>query len=151
MAKRGRDHLISSTPITTQRVPRLAPSFRVTPTNYAAVLAPLSVPLTEIEDRRTFHPLGRFRPPRLVNGVAAQVGLVNRGKPSVASPSLSKFNRSLRSQTKALVAFQEPDRVVMCLRRKQRREVLHAKGIAGSKMRFRAPRRTPFSEVSCRR
>lgn len=149
MGKRGRDHSKTHTPISTRSVPRFALSPSVAPTNYRAILDQFRpVTLTEVEDRRTHHPLGSFRPPRTVSGVAARVGLAERTVPARARPSL--INRKLRSQTKALVAFQEPNRVVMCIRRKQRRQVLHAKGIAGSRMRMRSPRKNAWSSISCR-
>lgn len=54
------------------------------------------------------------------------------------------------------VGFQHPWQVMICIRRKRRREVLHALDIAGRRFRsgsggggWKRPRRTQFSEVRC--
>lgn len=135
-------------PTSTPRVRTISPSFSVTPTNWRSVLSPPSrVSLQEIEDRRLFNPLGRFAPPKTLSGTPASVTV--RNKPPTAKQRASSFHNKVRSQTKAVLTFQEPSRTVMCIRRKERREVLFAKGGAGSR-RMRPPKRTPWSNISCR-
>lgn len=54
------------------------------------------------------------------------------------------------SQTKALVAFADPDKVHICLRRRVRKQIMHALGKAGKGSRFfKKPRRNEFSSVHC--
>lgn len=95
------------------------------------------LPVLAIEDRRQWHP-APFRPAQALQRPAARV--VARQKPNQWQPS----------QTKAILAFADPDKVAICARRSRRRQVLFAfkrtaKG-AGSKRR-----RNEFSNVSCRR
>lgn len=92
-------------------------------------LSSFSIP----SDRRVFHPDGHFRRPDAFVRVAADL----RVTPS--SP-----RRSLPFS----VSFRDPSRVHLCVRRKVRREVLFAKGGAGSR-KMRPPRRNYFSSVRC--
>lgn len=90
-----------------------------------------------MEDRRTFHPAGpRMRP----------AGSVLRGDSRwVARPT------RLFSDVSARVGFAVPKRVAICVRRKQRKEVLHALNFhgKGSGGVSRRRRRTEFSNVDC--
>lgn len=87
----------------------------------------------EVEDRRFYHPLGTsapaasFKKPR--HTLAA-------GKPF--SPKVSPL----------ISAFSAPSGVLICVRRKQRKEVLHALQKTG-KVGQRRPRRSEFSSVQC--
>lgn len=108
-------------------------------------------PLGEHEDRRTWHPNGIFRPARSFWGrpMFHRLVLVDR------LHRLQGRRRSLDrvrglSQTHAVVAFREPDRVLVCVRRAVRREVMHAIGKAGGTGQ-RPPKRSWLSSVSCRR
>lgn len=103
-------------------------------------VAPLD-PLVELEDNRTYHPSGRNRAPRF----AARLTARNR-QPSRYQ---AKVGFRPRSQTKAVIAFADPDQVVLCVRRKERREVLFAKRRHGRGGR-RPRRRTWKSQISCR-
>lgn len=63
-------------------------------------------------------------------------------------------SKSYRENTISLtprIAFAEPKRVAVCVRRHRRREVLHALGIAGGKGAglHRKRRRNEWSDVSC--
>lgn len=89
--------------------------------------------LREVEDRRTFHP-ARIR-------TAAPI--FSRSSTRLVAP------RSVRGAfPSSKVGFAVPHDVAICVRRKQRKEVLHAKGRAGGKVsRFR--RRNEFSNVKC--
>lgn len=90
-----------------------------------------------ILDRRAYHPEPRFmRPPGAVERKAARLNTDNLG-------------RSVRDQMMR-VRFAMPDKVAICLRRKARREVLHAldltrrSGKGGAKRR-----RNTYSSVRC--
>lgn len=84
------------------------------------VQAPSPVTLSQFEDLRTFHPEGALRAPLTVFGNPATWSV--SGGPSksnsVVHPSWGGLGRSRE--------FFAPGRVVMCVRRKQRREVLFA-------------------------
>jgi hypothetical protein len=86
---------------------------------------------TEIEDRRrfSFHPHKVYTVRR---AVASNQGM----KPRHFGYSYQGLN------------FVNPNRALVCARRKSRREVIHAKGVAGSKVR--KPRRNLLSKYSCR-
>lgn len=91
--------------------------------------------LSEIEDRRLFSP-PVFAPARTLSGVARLFLAPARSKPKVASGHVG-------------LSFSAPRATLVCIRRQRRKEVLHAKGVAGSKVA--RPKRGHFSSVSCRR
>lgn len=97
-----------------------------------------SSPFLVMEDRRTFHPLCDLRP--VASFVKSAARVVAKQRVNFPQPS----------QTKAILAFADPRRVLVCLRRKIRREVLHAKRVAGSGKPMRKPRRNSLSSISCR-
>lgn len=116
----------------------------------SVIRSPLSVVtptvLQEIEDRRTYHPLGRSRPARFSTGGPSHVTVKDR-------PRNGRFRYSDpfgSSGTKAFVAFTRPSAVAICVRRKTRKEVLFAKRKAGRGGSQRRHRRNWFSKVSCR-
>lgn len=139
MAKRGRRDIftsLSQKPIATHRVPT---PHRFDPVSYKTnkLAFDLVRDLRLIEDRRTFYP-GKVRPVVSIS-VGAPARLRIKQNPRFNAPS----------QTKGIVAFQQPDRLPVCVRRHTRREVLFAKGVGGSKKPQRKPRRNAFSDVSC--
>lgn len=98
--------------------------------------------LSEVDDGRTWHPDPFSRPDRTLSGGRARLQAPpirgrtgSRSSPAVFSP---------------VVAFQGPSRVLVCVRRARRKEVLHAKGFYG-KRRLRKPTRSVLSNISCRR
>jgi len=101
--------------------------------------------LRAIEDRREFHPEGEFRP--------ARGFLYPRHRLVVKVPLRGVESRVPDTYTPVVplgVSFKAPRQVAICVRRKQRREVLHAMGQTGRGSRFhRAPRRNVYSEISC--
>lgn len=139
MAKktRRRDISIFSPPIATRSVPHRT---RLGPVSYKTNRFALDLirDLRMIEDRRTHYP-GLVRPVVTI---------------TVGQPARLKLKQNPRynapSQTKGIVAFQQPERLPVCIRRHQRREVLFAKGVGGSKKPQRKPRRNAFSDVSCK-
>lgn len=101
------------------------------------------------EDRRFWSPptssLSQdlaWAPARRLGGSVARLAL-----PARRSPPSKPSRRVLWPS--AAIGFEAPRSVVICIRRKIRREVIHARGIAGS--RVRPGRRGPYSSISCRR
>ena len=93
-------------------------------------------PLRTLEDRRTWHPGSvptAWEPAKVIGGRPARLRASRR--PSLLSPS-------------PVVAFDVPERVAVCVRRKTRKEVIHAKGVAGG--RVRRPSRSIYSSISCK-
>ena len=87
-----------------------------------------------LEDRRLFHPEQAFRP-------ALSFGMIRQQRVVVR-----KANRRDTVVPSAL-AFPVPRKVAICQRRKERREVMIARGVGGS----RAPkRRNYFSDIRCK-
>lgn len=97
--------------------------------------------LREIEDRRTWHPQGPQRAARSFN----------RPLHRLALPNTSNAYEDLFSPFKmARVAFDTPRNVLVCVRRKIRREVMHALGFAGSGSGSQKPRKySEYSHISC--
>jgi len=86
-----------------------------------------------VEDRRTFHPLKQERNPRTyVGGYSRVVPKVSLGQPFEPPTHLSFF---------------EPQKVLLCARRAIRRQVLHAKKIAGG-TGIRTPRYNAWTTSS---
>lgn len=117
-----------------------ADAFDIANRRLLSPLAPLD-PLVELEDNRTFHPSGSSRAPRFAVRLSA--------RDRQPSPRQRQVGYRPRSQTKAVIAFEQPDQVVLCVRRKERREVLFAKRRHGRGGR-RPRRRTWKSQISCR-
>lgn len=131
----SRDPLASLlTPIATRS--RVAPVHRLPSVSYKTNNFALGL----IEDRRTYYPgLKPYNRPiaQMAVGAPARLALVD--KPQYRASS----------QTKATVAFAEPQKLPICIRRETRKQVLHAKGVAGSKG-LKKPTRNEWSDVSCR-
>lgn len=97
--------------------------------------------LRPVEDRRSYYP-ARFRPARLIDG-SSNYRLV------VAKPATKPAART-KSRLPSAVGFQDPRKVVICVRRKIRKEVLHAlrkTGRGGSRSWKR--KRNVYSDVRC--
>lgn len=95
--------------------------------------------LAEIEDRR------RWRPEPIH---ARPVVTITVGQPARLTLKQPRYN--LPAQTKARIAFAEPHRLALCIRRHERKRVLHALGKTGAgQKRQRAPRKNQWSEISC--
>lgn len=134
IAKRGRRQKSTSSP--NYRPPRAALVHALPHRVRVVVASPLKVsPLRQIgrfvEDRRIWHPARWGRP--VLGFRRAATRLVVAPKPM----------RDLSAR----IAFADPRRVLVCLRRKVRREVIHALGKGGGGNR--RPRRKPTSEISC--
>lgn len=106
--------------------------------------------LTDFEDRRTFHPEGAQRPARSFNAARHRLRAV--WQPNV---TFRPFGVPLIEATPYRVGFVNPDRVLVCVRRKIRREVMHAfAGGMGSSLGkltkfFKKPKRSEYSSIHC--
>lgn len=100
---------------------------------------PVSIPA----DRRVYNPEPEHtRPARRFSGRPAR--LVADPSPT---PSRVQKGRPAALFAPAVVAFKAPAHVAVCARRGVRKEVIHANGVAGTKVR--KPRRGPFTGVKC--
>lgn len=94
--------------------------------------------LRPVEDRRTYHPLGPMRPPKTWSGHS-----VTPVKPKFSN---KKFQRNLPFG----LQFAAPKETLVCVRRKRRKEVLHALKKTGKGAgRRRKPRRNFYSWIGC--
>lgn len=96
----------------------------------------LSELVRSLEDRRTWHPSGPLRPAGALSR-SARTLVVERSGPA-------RWQDPLPGR----VQFSVPEKVSGCVRRKERREVLFAKGHGGKGSR-RAKRRNNWSDVKC--
>lgn len=140
--RKKRSDAISSTPTPIARRQPVGPTFdeviaRIRRDLVTRQLADLRrrAALTAIEDRRTYTPLGRRTSARSFN----RAHHVLKVKPEP--------RQKWRVPTR--VMFDAPKKVLVCVRRGRRREVLFAKRKTGAGARRRAPRRNWFSEISC--
>ena len=93
--------------------------------------------LLEVEDRRTFNP-SPVRPARTLRKVTRLV---------LSLPAKSKAQP--RQARPDVLRFDVPESTMVCVRRHRRKEVLHATGKAGG--RVKRPRLNAWSKVSCKR
>jgi len=101
--------------------------------------------LQELEDRREFTP-ELYRPARASVRSAARLEVahdrnVNRSRQKVR-PNKLLVPDNLR--------FSDPSRVALCVRRHQRREVLHATKRVGRGSSVKPPRWSEFSSIRCK-
>lgn len=106
--------------------------------------------LREIEDRRHFYPPVQARdqalawqPAKRLSGALARLDV-----PTYHPPSRSLNLRPARGLPGA-IGFEDPSRVVICVRRQRRKEVLHAKRVAGARG-LASPRRNEYSTITCK-
>lgn len=103
--------------------------------------------LSEIEDRRRFHPDRQFAPARDRNTRRARIVAA-----SLLGSALSFQDPTIRSGsipgTRSAPAAGYSGKVAICVRRKTRREVLFARGKGGGGAK-RSRRRNYYSEVKC--
>lgn len=129
---KGRRDLSTSVSNGTLSVPRVTPS---------------SVDLAQVQDRRLYHPEAAHRPPLSLSG--------GRTRLKAAAPLPSKKQapsrvRTIQAQVVPVgVAFRDPTGVLVCVRRKIRKEVLHALNKTGYGKKRRRPRRSRYSGIRC--
>lgn len=118
---------------------------RVTTDNANNYLLPFmadDTPLMDIQDRRAFNPSSPYSPNVKTDTLPARV----RRKPKVYQHSLKK--RLAKNQVHLVQSFFAPENVLICVRRKTRKEVLHAFKKIGMKGQ-KKPRRNVYSDVHC--
>lgn len=96
-------------------------------------------PLSLLEDRRRFHPERDLRPALSFFGKPRLV--VRKARKAPARSRMTAF-----SGLSHRIGFQVPKRVAICVRRKERREVLIANGAGGSR---KPKRRNYWSSIQC--
>lgn len=97
------------------------------------------LPLFEIEDRRLWNPERIVKPYRDTRGWPARFKIVSKR----AEQEAKKKSNWLPTA----IGFINPTRVAVCVRRKQRREIMHALGVAGGAVK--APRFNDASKIRC--
>lgn len=110
--------------LSTRSLPKVRPHVYL-PAALPSLLSPLSL----YEDRRSFHPLRSVRP----------AGVVSR----------RSQRRLIETSTPSTLTFASPRKVLVCVRRKTRRQVLHALNRTGRGARSKKHQNN-FSRVSCR-
>lgn len=124
--------------ISNHRLPSFVPS--------RSVFSDSMSDLSEIEDRRRWHPEGEFSPAR---GYSKLSTTLTRSTPNVNRPNpRPKSARLFISDLKE--TFTEPKRVAICVRRQIRKEVLHALRQTGGTGQNR-PTYNANSMVSCQK
>lgn len=117
--------------------------------SFARRSLPLDRKLIEVEDRRQFHPDGALRPSKRLTGVPARV-VVKKPVPLKRGTGFSFGDEFTRyAVVPWQLSFEDSRRVVVCARRKVRKEVLHARGVAGARG-LRRPRFNENSKISCK-
>lgn len=101
------------------------------------------------EDRRLWHPEGINAPAGVLRQRSARV-FVEATTPQRRTPAASRRGFSPRMSS-PITAFTEPKEVLVCVRRSQRREVLHALKRTGAGTSSKKPKLTWRSKISCRR
>lgn len=104
--------------------------------------------LTNYEDRRQWHPLGNFAPARSFNRPNHRI-IVGYQQPRKSTQNTNR-PMNIRSYPTSHVAFEHPKKVLICVRRQARKEVLHALRKTG-KSGQRRPRYNYYSSISCKR
>lgn len=115
------------------------------PTPSSVLQSSLLPDLRVLEDRRTWHPEEPFQPARSSRRVSDSFVT------AIARPTKRKASgRPFSLLTPDKFRFAVPDKVLVCVRRKQRREVLHALKKTGKGSRSRFRRRNYNTEVACK-
>lgn len=114
---------------------------------YNSLIKP-SPTLLNYEDRRRWHPMGDYAPARSFNRSQHRI-IVGYQQPR-KRPQNSNRPMNIRTYPTSSVAFHDPQKVLICVRRQARTEVLHALRKTG-KTGQRKPRRNWYSNISCKR
>lgn len=128
---------------------------------------------SEPEDRRRFHPEGPDKPARTHRGTVARMTIAGVSSPKDRkafaaaqrarreSQRFSAFGSSpfavgeaphrsaRRNRVPARVRFQSAKHVWICVRRKIRKEIMHALKKTGKAVVRRQPRRNMYSDITC--
>lgn len=101
-------------------------------------------PLQRVEDRRSFHPEGVLRPLRGLKSWRHRLTHPLSPLNPVKRVSMASRRQAVRLSS---IGFANPVRLMICARRKIRKEVLLALGRGGGA--HRKPRRGPYTGVRC--
>lgn len=128
-----------------RNIARTEPTFQVLPTisnNSRSRTYAISLPSKLLQDDRFYHPDNNL-PPRTISGNFSRVRV-----PAGAVGGNRLRHNIKRTYPSSRVVVKVPARTVECIRRKRRREVINALGIAGSKVA--KPRYKSNSYIKCR-
>lgn len=154
MARRGRGPSISQRATSRVSRPPVSPRPR-----YAVQVYPtrkiVKIDYRLYEDRRNWHPMGKLhsagvigpRDARRIEDHYRRTVLRKRGLLDHLNP-FGRFEGWLPASRQA---FKFPDRVLVCVRRQQRRQVLFALRGTGKGSRKKERKFNAFSEISCKR
>lgn len=126
--------------IASRRLPQqnLLNSYLPQPSHYLNRMRMLQIRASRI-DHRLYNPTPRpFRKERLINGNPASFHTVFRSIRKSSYPT-------------ARYVFSVPKNTAVCVRRAVRKEVIFASGNGGRRLRTQRVRRTPSSDISCKR
>lgn len=105
-------------------------------------------PLSEVEDRRFYHPAGALAPARSSRRHFSPVISIGHRQPA-RDRSPPRSRAFFAPAAVEVMGFKAPRHVAICVRRKIRKEVMHAAGIAGGKTSKRR-RRNSHSNIWCK-
>lgn len=121
------------------------PSVKLSPVVETIVRHTSPTALREIEDRRTYHPQGPKRPARSVDKPLHRL-VITKGP---EHPAPSKRSQATLSALPKGVSFHAPKKVLVCVRRQARKEVLFALSKTGKGARARRRRHSYYSKIGC--
>jgi len=124
------------TPRPSVRLPSPSTVRRLTPIVRPTVVVRVQAPPVNL-DRRVFHPDGRFRPAPVLVRAARRLVVARPKRPGRSAMQLNHR-----------IGFAIPAKVMICVRRKERREVIFAKRYSGKGARSRKTRNI-WSSVQC--
>lgn len=117
-----------------------------------APLKPLAHRVTKnlghIEDRRSWHPKGVQAPAKSVHKAQHRLVAKPNKAPRGSAQRISEAFRA-RAAPPVAVGFHAPKKVVICVRRRMRKEVLFALNRTGKGAKKRKHRRSYYSDVRC--
>lgn len=113
------------------------------------------IDLRQFEDRRRYHPLREMQAAGVLDRREARM-IIERDKRSDRMRrdrryDLNPLDRFKDYMPSFRLGFKFPDKVVKCVRRQQRREVIFALKKRGKGSRALRRRRDEFSDISCKR
>lgn len=115
-----------------------------------------SSPLRLYEDRRQFHPQRDHAPARSFNRYQHQLRVPRSRKRYVTRETprnpdaFAGLRNNFTNTVPHAIGFDRPDKVLICVRRQMRKEVLFAKRKTGRRGQ-RRPRYGWYSKITCRR
>lgn len=119
------------------------PTIRLSPVVETIVRHTAPTALRDIEDRRTYHPQGKQRPARSIDKPTHRLVMPVHPK----APAQNKRTQAPRMPH--TVQFAAPKKVLVCIRRKTRKEVLHALNKTGKGARARHRRQSEYTTIRC--